>query len=203
MDDLETRVESEYQTRIRSWDALRRKLAWCSAHNLVSATSDALAGLAWLNYRSGRHRVDSMWSDNSDIPMSYTMFHFDHTSYWRQIGTNTRVLVTQPYNITIPHDTDQVIPVGRGVRRYDYRFCWYARSWYYDTTTLITITMPHVIQRFPWDGTLVDSDDVSRLWRKHAKGNTRMEYEPRPPLSLNSYLDFARRRRLARKGMSS
>lgn len=189
-------LERTWQNATRLWNVMRGTLAWAVTHDLVAATSYRLCDMEWLNYGTGRKRTRYLSNEETIIPKpDRSFFHFDHTTRWKQRGTNIRILVTHPYDIVIPHPPVQtVITEPHG---HTYRLCWHPRSWYYDgRTTMIVVTQPEESQQFAWNGDVIPEADVEDRWITHLKGHPSLGDAPRKPVPLSvSIAREARRRR--------
>lgn len=184
-DDLQALITAARQNRTEAeerWMKRRAMLAWAAAHRLVSS-SGSVTGLGWVTRGKGRNTTLRGPSRSAGMPelLPRPAFHWDHVSHWRQQDTETRLIVSQPYDITLPA-AEQVVSYGG----HEYRLCWHQPSWYGFDTTLIVILAADEPQRFPYDGSLADPEQISTLWRVNYRG--RSDTMPHPPASLDIYL---------------
>ncbi len=162
------------------WTQLRAMLAWVAAHRLVRSHG-RVTGLGWVTRGTGRNTTLRGPSNGMPALLPRPAFHWDHVSHWRQQGSDTRLIAAQPYHIT-PPAPEQVVGYGG----HEYRLCWHTPSWHGNDSTLIVIVAADEPQRFPYDGTLADPEQVETLWRVNYRGNS--ETMPHPPASLDHHL---------------
>jgi hypothetical protein len=189
---LITQAREHCATADAHWTRQRAMLAWAAAHRLVRS-SGRVTGLGWVTRGTGR--TTTLRGPRGGMPalLPRPAFHWDHVSHWSQQGSATRLIVVQPYDIT-PPASEQVVGYGG----HAYRLCWHTPSWHGDDSTLIVILAADEPQRFPYDGTLADPEQVSTLWRVNYRGSA--ETMPHPPASLDGYLSGLLR---AKRGLST
>lgn len=184
-DDLQALITAARQDRAEAeeqWMKRRAMLGWVAAHRLVNS-SGRVTGLGWVTTGKGRNTTLRGPGRSAGMPelLPRPAFAWDHVSHWRQQDTDTRLIVSQPYDIRPPAD-EQIVSYGG----HEYRLCWHEPAWYDPTTTLIVILAADAPQRFPYDGSLADPEQISTLWRVNYRG--RSETMPHEPASLDIYL---------------
>ncbi|NTU83790.1 MAG: hypothetical protein HGA45_31195 [Chloroflexales bacterium] len=96
-----------------------------------------------------------------------------------------RLIVSQPYDIR-PPAAEQVVSYGG----HEYRICWHKPAWYNTMTTLIVILAADEPQRFPYDGSLADPEQISTLWRVNYRGRSEtMPHAPAGPTVADPSFD--------------
>ncbi len=180
INELIAQARRDREAAAEQWAKRRAMLGWAAAHRLVSS-SGRVTGLGWVTQGKGRNTT--LRGPRGGMPelLPRPAFAWDHVSHWRQQDTDTRVVVSQPYDIR-PPAAEQVVSYGG----HEYRLCWHEPSWYGFGTTLIVILAAGEQQRFPYDGALADPEQISTLWRVNYRG--RSDTMPHPPASLDIYL---------------
>lgn len=163
------------------WTQRRAMLAWAAQHNLKR--SDQRSGLRWLYRKRPTSPFESL-----PALLPRPTFAWDHTTSWIQTGTGAKLIVTQPYDIKPPAE-EQVVTS----EDLTYRICWHDPSWYSPSTMLIIVLVPDEVQRFPYDGSLAEPDQVYDLWRTHYGGNA--SNAPIVPFDLETYVSRELRNR--------
>jgi hypothetical protein len=107
------------------WTKQRAMLAWAAAHRLVRS-SGRVTGLGWVT--KGKGRNTTLRGSQGGMPelLPRPAFAWDRISHWRQQDSETRLLVSQPYDITPPAQEEQVVSYGG----HEYRLCWHEPSWH-------------------------------------------------------------------------